>query len=162
MKATPALVALAAAGVEHSVHTYEPPTDHRDYGLVAAAAVGVEPARMAKTLVVEADGRLVLGVVPVSGTLDLKALAAAVGSKRAAMADAAKAERATGYVTGGISPLGTRQRLGVVVDASLTAFETVVVSGGLRGLSVELAPGDLVATASAAVAAIAGPPTGSR
>ncbi len=110
---------------------------------------------MLKTLLAEADGRLVCGVVPVAGTLDLKALAAAVGGKRAVMAAPAVAERSTGYVVGGISPLGQRARLPTVVDETAELFDTVFVSGGRRGLSVELAPADLVRLTGAVVADVA-------
>ena len=109
---------------------------------------------MFKTLIASVDGDLVAGVVPVEGQLDLKALAAAVGGKRAAMAEVTAAERATGYVAGGISPVGQRKRLPVVVDASAMAFGTVFCSGGRRGLEIELAPGDLVRAANATVASI--------
>jgi Cys-tRNA(Pro)/Cys-tRNA(Cys) deacylase len=115
----------------------------------------VEPGRVFKTLVASVDGRLAVGVVPVSGALDLKALAAALGGKRATMAEPAAAERATGYVTGGISPFGQRSRLPVVVDASAQAWPTVFVSGGRRGLQVEVAPGDLVQLTGAILAGIA-------
>jgi Cys-tRNA(Pro)/Cys-tRNA(Cys) deacylase len=108
-----------------------------------------------KTLVAEVDGRLTVGVVPVTGSLNLKALAAAVGGKRAGMADPARAERATGYVTGGISPFGQRSRLPIVVDSSASAWPTVYVSGGRRGLEVEVAPADLIALTGAVCAPIA-------
>jgi Cys-tRNA(Pro)/Cys-tRNA(Cys) deacylase len=110
-----------------------------------------------KTLVADVDGALTVGVVPVSAQLDLKALATAVGGKKAAMADAAAAERATGYVVGGISPLGQRKRLRVVIDSTALEFPTVYCSGGRRGLEIELAPGDLVRAASATVAPISRP-----
>ena len=110
---------------------------------------------MFKTLVAEVDGVLTVGVVPVAGQLDLKALAAAAGGKKARMAEVAAAERATGYVAGGISPLGHRKRLPVVVDSSATGFDTVFCSGGRRGLEIELAPGELVRLAGATVAPIA-------
>ena len=112
------------------------------------------PARVFKTLIASVDGDLVAGVVPVEGQLDLKALAAAAGGKRAVMAEVAAAERATGYVAGGISPVGQRKRLPVVLDASALAFGTVFCSGGRRGLEIELAPGDLIRAASATVASI--------
>ena len=110
---------------------------------------------MFKTLVAEVDGALTVGVVPVSATLDLKKLAGAVGGKRARMADVAAAERATGYVAGGISPLGQRKRLPTVIDESAQRWETVFCSGGRRGLEIELAPGDLVRLCGATVAPIA-------
>jgi Cys-tRNA(Pro)/Cys-tRNA(Cys) deacylase len=151
---TPATALLVKAGVAHRVLTYEHDPAAPSYGLEAASALGVEPARVLKTLVAEVDGRLVVGVIPVDASLDLKALAAAVGGKRAAMADPAAAERATGYVVGGISPLGQRRRLDTVVDAAATGHETVLVSGGRRGLEVELAPADLVALTAARTAPI--------
>ncbi len=127
----------------------------RPLGSCAAAALGVEPERMLKTLLAQVDGRLVCGVVPVSGSLDLKALAAAVGGKRAEMAEPAAAERSTGYVVGGISPLGQKGRLRTVVDETAELRETVFVSGGRRGLSVELAPADLVRLTGAVLADVA-------
>ncbi len=151
---TPALVALHGAGVPHSTHAYEHDVRSTAYGEEAAAALGVDPQRLLKTLVVDVDGRLVVAVVPVAGSLDLKALAAAVGGRRAALADQRAAERATGYIRGGISPLGHRTRLPVVVDAGALAHDTVLVSAGRRGLQVELAPADLVRLAGATTAAI--------
>ncbi len=149
-RGTPALDAVRAAGVPHAVHEYETPASGRDrerrprFGADAAAALGVDPARVFKTLVAEVDGRLVAAVVPVSGELDLKALAAAVGGRRAVLADPAVAERATGSVVGGISPLGGRRRLPTILDASAFGHATIFVSGGRRGLQVELAAADLV------------------
>ena len=125
------------------------------YGQAAAAALGIEPERMLKTLLAEVDGRLVCGVVPVSGALDLKALAMAVGGKRGVMAEAVAAERSTGYVVGGISPLGQRARLPTVVDETAELWDTVFVSAGRRGLSVELAPADLVRLTGALLADVA-------
>jgi Cys-tRNA(Pro)/Cys-tRNA(Cys) deacylase len=151
---TPALVALHGAGVPHTTHAYEHDVRSTAYGEEAAAALGVDPLRLLKTLVVDVDGRLVVAVVPVAGSLDLKALAAAVGGRRAALADQRAAERATGYIRGGISPLGHRTRLPVVVDAGALAHDTVLVSAGRRGLQVELAPADLVRLAGATTAAI--------
>jgi Cys-tRNA(Pro)/Cys-tRNA(Cys) deacylase len=152
---TPATVALAAAGTGFTVHSYEHDPQAASYGEEAAAAMGTDPARIFKTLVADVDGALTVAVVPVSGSLDLKALAAAVGGKRAAMADPAAAERTTGYVRGGISPLGQRRRLPTVVDASALGHETVFVSAGRRGLEVELAPEDLVELTEAVTAPIA-------
>ena len=151
-RGTPATLLLEREGVPHTVHAYEVDQHVRSYGQAAAAAMGVEPERMLKTLLATVDGRLVCGVVPVAGTLDLKALAGAVGGKRGAMADPAVAERSTGYVVGGISPLGQRTRLPTVVDETAELWDTVVVSGGRRGLSVELAPADLVRLTGAVVA----------
>lgn len=128
---------------------------HAPYGLAGAAALGVEPERMLKTLLADLDGELVCAVVPVSGPLHLKALAAALGGKRATMADPARAERSSGYVVGGISPLGQRAVLRTVVDETAELYATVLVSGGRRGLSVELAPADLVRLTGAVVADVA-------
>ncbi|SEN68711.1 Cys-tRNA(Pro) deacylase [Actinacidiphila rubida] len=147
---TPATVALEKAGAAFTLHAYEhDPGSELSYGLEAAAAMGTSPDRVFKTLVAEVDGALTVAVVPVSTSLDLKALAAAVGGKRAAMADPAAAERSTGYVRGGISPLGQRRPLPTVVDVSAAAFATVFVSAGRRGLEVELAPAVLTALTSA-------------
>lgn len=153
-KATPATARLDKAKVSYRVHTY----DHdgaAPYGPEAAELLGLDPATVFKTLVAEVDGALTVGIVPVSAMLDLKALAAAVGGKRARMADVAAAERATGYVAGGISPLGQRKRLPTVVDASADRLPTLFCSGGRRGLEIELAPADLVRLTGARVAAIA-------
>ncbi|UYQ61597.1 Cys-tRNA(Pro) deacylase [Streptomyces peucetius] len=152
---TPATVALTAAGTPFTLHAYEHDPSSPSYGEEAAEALGVSPDRVFKTLVADVDGTLTVAVVPVAGQLDLKALASAVGGKRAAMADPAAAERTTGYVRGGISPLGQRKRLPTVVDASASAHETVCVSAGRRGLEVELSPTDLVALTSATVSPIA-------
>lgn len=154
-KGTPATLLLAREGVPHVLHAYVPDEHTASYGEAGAAALGIEPARMLKTLLADLDGRLVCAVVPVSGSLDLKALASALAGKKAAMADPHAAERSSGYVVGGISPLGQKARLRTVVDASAEAFETVHVSGGRRGLSVELAPADLVRLTSAVVAEVA-------
>jgi len=153
---TPANALLSKLGIAHSVHAYEH-DPRRGYGLEASEVLGVPAERVFKTLVAEVDGALTVGVVPVAGQLDLRALAAAVGGKRAAMAPAAAAERATGYVVGGISPLGHRRRLVVVVDSSALGYATVYCSAGRRGLELELAPADLVRAAGAVVAAIAAP-----
>lgn len=155
-KGTPATALLVKQKVAHQVHEYSHDPRSESYGSEATEALGVPAARVFKTLVAEVDGRLTIGVVPVAGQLDLKALAAAVKGKKAKMADVGAAERATGYVAGGISPLGHRKRLPVVVDASATGFETIFCSGGRRGLEIEVAPGDLITLAQAVVAAIAG------
>lgn len=154
---TPATALLARQHIAYTVHTYSHDPRHASYGLEASDALGVPPERVFKTLVAEVDAKLTVGVVPVTGQLDLKALASAAGGKKAAMADPAAAERATGYVTGGISPLGQRRRLPVVIDASAMAFPTVFCSGGRRGLEIELAPADLVRAAAAVLAPIAAP-----
>ncbi|MCF6525687.1 Cys-tRNA(Pro) deacylase [Streptomyces sp. JJ36] len=155
--ATPATVAASRAGVEFTTHVYEHDPAAPSYGAEAAEALGVSPDRVFKTLVAEVDGVLTVAVVPVSASLDLKALAAAAGGKRATMADPAAAERATGYVRGGISPLGQRRRLPTVLDASATAHHTVCVSAGRRGLEIELSPQDLAALTSATTAPVARP-----
>jgi len=154
---TAATVALTRASVPFTLHPYEHDPAAPSYGLEAAAALGVTPDRVFKTLFAEVDGRFVVGVVPVSGQLDLKAIAAAVGGKKAVMADPAAAERVSGYVVGGISPVGQRKLHPTVVDESALGFETVFVSGGKRGLDLELAPADLVAVTKATVASIARP-----
>src|SRR3954454_2338379 len=151
---TPATVALTAADVPFTVHAYEQDPSHPSYGEEAAEAMGVGPDRVFKTLVADVDGALVVAVVPVAGSLDLKALASAVGGKRAAMADPTLAERTTGYVRGGISPLGQRRRLRTVLDASASAHPTICVSAGRRGLEVELSPTDLTKLTEAVVAPI--------
>ena len=151
---TPATVALSRAGIEHRVYTYRHDPGAASYGLEAAAALGVDPGRVFKTLLASVDARLVVAVVPVSGQLDVKAVAAAVGGKKAVMADPADAERATGYVVGGISPLGQKRALTTVVDDTALGHDTVFVSGGRRGLEIELSPTDLVRATEAEVAAI--------
>ncbi|MFJ2115408.1 Cys-tRNA(Pro) deacylase [Streptomyces sp. NPDC087850] len=152
---TPATVALAAAGTPYTLHAYAHDPAAPSYGEEAAEALGVSPDRVFKTLVAEVDGDLTVAVVPVAGSLDLKALAAAVGGKRAALADPAAAERATGYVLGGISPLGQRKRLRTVLDSSAAVHPTVCVSAGRRGLEVELSPADLAALTAAVTAPVA-------
>ena len=149
--ATPALELVRRAGVAHRVHAYNAPDRHgrqRDdrpsYGTDAAIALGVAPARVFKTLVVTVDDAITLVVVPVDRELDLKRLATACSARRAALADPAAAERATGQVIGGISPLAPRRPLAVIVDASALDHETVFVSAGRRGFQIELAPRDLV------------------
>lgn len=151
---TPATVALTAAGVAFTVHSYEHDPAHPSYGEEAAEAMGVSPDRVFKTLVADVDGALTVAVVPVAGSLDLKALASAVGGKRAVMADPALAERTTGYVRGGISPLGQRKKLRTVLDESASAHGTICVSAGRRGLEVELSPDDLAALTDAVRAPI--------
>jgi len=157
---TPALDILTAAGVAFTVHEYDhTASDH--FGDETVAALGVTGERIFKTLIagITMSGKpeLVVGIVPVSGQMDLKALAAAVGAKRADMADPAAAQRSSGYVVGGISPLGQRTRLRTVIDQSAMSYETVLVSGGRRGLQVELAPADLVRLTDAIVAEIGRP-----
>lgn len=156
MSATPATEALRRAGVAFTMREY-PPVEETEstYGEAIAAVLGVDPARVFKTLVTVVDDRPTVAIVPVTGHLSLKALARARGAKKAEMADPAQAERLTGYVVGGISPFGQKRRLEVVADRGLLAHPTVLVSGGRRGLQVELAPGDLVTLLGAAVADIA-------
>ncbi|MFP3579386.1 Cys-tRNA(Pro) deacylase [Arthrobacter sp. SIMBA_036] len=151
---TPATAALAVAGVPFVLHPYVHDPASTSYGLEAADALGMDPARVFKTLMIEAEGRLACAVVPVSGNLDLKSAAAALGAKKAAMAEAKTAERRTGYVLGGISPLGQRQTSPTIVDESALSLETMLVSGGRRGLDIELAPRDLVRLTKAITAPI--------
>jgi Cys-tRNA(Pro)/Cys-tRNA(Cys) deacylase len=152
---TPATALLTKQKVAFTLHPYEHDPRNPNFGEEAASALGVPAERIFKTLIASIDGKLVCGVVPVAGRLDLKALAAAVGAKKAEMADATAAERATGYVVGGISPLGQRSKLRVVIDESASSFETVFVSAGRRGLQVQLPPADLVRAAGAVLAPIA-------
>jgi Cys-tRNA(Pro)/Cys-tRNA(Cys) deacylase len=151
---TPATAALAAAGVPFVLHPYVHDPSAASYGTEAAEALGIAPEKVFKTLMVEVEGRLAVGVVPVSGSLDLKAFAAALGAKKASLADAASAERRTGYVLGGISPLGQRQASPTVIDGSALSLATMLVSGGKRGLDIELAPADLIRLTSAVTANI--------
>jgi Cys-tRNA(Pro)/Cys-tRNA(Cys) deacylase len=154
---TQATRAARAAGIDFRLHEYEHDPAHPAYGIEAAERLGQEHARVFKTLVASADGGPVVCCVPVDAQLDLKAVAAAVGARRAAMAEPKDAERATGYVVGGISPLGQRRRLRTVVDASALVFRTVYVSAGRRGLELELAPDDLLRLTGGVVAPIARP-----
>ena len=149
-KGTPAIAAAARAGVAFAVHEYRHDPLAESYGLEAVEKLGLDAARVFKTLVADVDGALTVAVVPVEAQLDLRAL-----GKRARMAEAAAAERATGYVAGGISPLGQRRTLPTVVDASALDHETIHVSAGRRGLELELAPTDLVELTGARVAPIA-------
>jgi Cys-tRNA(Pro)/Cys-tRNA(Cys) deacylase len=151
---TPATVALTRAGVPFAVHTYDHDPAAASYGLEAAEALGVPADRVFKTLLADVDGTLVVAVVPVTGQLDLKALAAAVGGKRAAMADVKVAERTTGYVVGGISPIGQKKQLPTVVDVAALDHDTVYVSAGRRGADVSLSPHDLVTVTRATTAAV--------
>jgi len=152
---TPATLALTRAGVPFTTHAYDHDPAAASYGLEAAEVLGLDPDQVFKTLFAEVDGRLVVGIVPVSRQLDLKAVAAAVGGKKATMADPVAAERATGYVVGGISPLGQKRAHPTVLDESALAYETVYVSGGRRGLDLGLSPQDLVRLTSATITAIA-------
>jgi Cys-tRNA(Pro)/Cys-tRNA(Cys) deacylase len=150
MAATPATALLDRQKETYRLHEYDHDPAHPSYGLEAVEKLGLEPAQVFKTLVASLDGKLVCCVVPVARQLDLRSL-----GKRARMADPAEAERATGYVVGGISPLGQRRRLETVVDASALEHETVHVSAGRRGLEIELAPADLVRLTAARVEACA-------
>lgn len=157
---TPATVALRAAGIAFTERSYLHDPAVTDFGREAADALGVEPDRVFKTLLAlveggSVDGRLVVGIVPVTGKLDLKSLAGAVGGKKATMADATLAERRTGYVVGGISPIGQKTAHPTVLDETAQLWDTVFVSGGRRGFDLELTPGDLVRATSAIVADIA-------
>jgi Cys-tRNA(Pro)/Cys-tRNA(Cys) deacylase len=152
--ATRATALLVRNRVTHTIHAYPHDPRAEGFGEEAARALGVPEERLFKTLVAVVDAKLVCAVVPVSGRLSLKALAAAVAGKRADMADPAAAARATGYVIGGISPLAQQTRLPVVIDSTAEKFATVFVSAGKRGLQVELAPADLVNLTSAKVAPI--------
>ena len=150
----PAVAAVVRAGVAHTVHEVGHDPTVTAYGKEAAGALGVEPGRVFKTLVASVDGKLVVAVVPVTGELSLKALAAAVGAKTAEMAEAATAERATGYVVGGISPIGQKRHLPTLVDVSAARWGTIFVSGGRRGLELELVPSDLVRLTNGRLASI--------
>ena len=152
---TPATTALTRLRVDFRLHPYDHDPAAASYGLEAAAALSVPPGQVFKTLLVAGDSGLAVGVVPVDRQLDLKAVAAALGLKKVAMAAAADAERTTGYVVGGISPVGQRKALPTVVDSSALAFDRVYVSGGRRGLDLSLAPADLVSATRARVASIA-------
>jgi Cys-tRNA(Pro)/Cys-tRNA(Cys) deacylase len=156
-QATPAIALLAKQKVKHTLHTYSVEADTPNYGAVVAEALGADPARVFKTLVTEVDGSLTVAVVPVTGELDLKALATAAGGKKAAMADRDLAEKTTGYVRGGISPLGQRKRLPTVIDRSAVDGGPIFVSAGKRGLQVQLDPADLVRLTAAILAPISRP-----
>lgn len=152
---TPAVEAARKAGIAFDLLEYEHDPSQTSFGLEAVEVLGLPGEQVFKTLVAEVDGKLAVGVVPVTAQLDLKALASAVGGRKAAMAAAGAAQRATGYVLGGISPLGQKRRLPTVVDESAQAFERVYVSAGRRGLEIALAPADLVALAGATFAPVA-------
>ncbi len=152
---TPATVALTEAGVPFSVHTYDHDPGARSFGSEAAEVLGLPPEQVFKTLVVDTGAGLAVAVVPVAGSLDLKAAAQALGVKRVSMADPAAAQRSSGYVLGGISPVGQKRPLPTVLDESVALFDVVYVSGGRRGLDLGLSPTDLVAVVGAVVAEIA-------
>lgn len=152
---TPATAALAAAGIPFTAHSYDHDPATTNFGREAASALELDPEQVFKTLLAEVDGSLVVGIVPVTGKLDLKALATAVGGKKAEMADPRLAERRTGYVVGGISPIGQKYVHPTVLDETAELFDTIFISGGRRGLDLELAPADLVRATGAVIAAIA-------
>jgi Cys-tRNA(Pro)/Cys-tRNA(Cys) deacylase len=148
------VVALDAAGIAYTIHEYERSDDLHDFGREAADALGLDHDQVFKTLVVVADDELVVAVVPVSCQLSMKRVASAVGAKRATMCDPSVAERSSGYIVGGISPIGQRKRLRTVIDESAELFDTVFVSGGKRGMDLGLAPADLIALLDAVVGPI--------
>ncbi|MHA7270535.1 Cys-tRNA(Pro) deacylase [Arthrobacter sp. HLT1-20] len=154
---TPATLALTAAGVPFTAHSYAHDPANTSYGMEAAEVLGVPPERVFKTLMADVAGTLMVAIVPVNGMLDLKALAQAVGHKKATMADPAAAQRRTGYVLGGISPLGQRQQSPTVLDESALLSESIYVSGGRRGFDVELSPTDLISLTKATTAKIGAP-----
>ena len=151
---TPALVILQRSGVDFSVHTYAHDPAAESFGMEAAEALDLDPATVFKTLLAEVDGASTVAIVPVTGQLDLTGLAAARGGKRARMMEVAAAERLTGYVAGGISPLGQRKALPTVIDTSAEGFATIYVSGGQRGLDIGIAPADLLRLTAATYAPI--------
>jgi len=153
---TPAIAALLRGKVAHTLRPYHHDPNTTAFGDEVVQALALDPDQVFKTLVAMVDGDLVVGIVPVSGQLNLKALAAAVGGKKAQLAKVADAERSSGYVAGGISPLGQRKPLPTVIDETAELFDTIMVSAGKRGLQVELAPADLIKLCGAIVADIAG------
>ena len=152
---TPATTALTRAGIAFEVHPYDHDPAAASYGLEAAAALSVPPGQVFKTLLVQGERGLAVAVVPVDRQLDLKALATALGLKKVAMAQPSEAERSTGYVVGGISPVGQRRLLPTVVDSSARGLERVYVSAGRRGMDISLAPDDLASVVAATFADIA-------
>ncbi len=151
---TPATVALQRLGIPYSVHTYEHDPRATSFGMEAAHALQLDPACVFKTLLADLDGSLVVGVVPVTGQLDLKALAAVLGGSRASMAEPDRAARSSGYVVGGISPIGQKRVLRTVIDHTAQLYDVVYVSGGKRGMDLGIAPTDLAAATNGAFAAI--------
>ena len=154
---TAATVALTAAGLEFTAHVYEHTAGAAGFGKEAAEKLGLKDEQVFKTLVCEVDSGLAVAVVPVSGTLDLKAMAKALDSKKADLADPAAAERKTGYVVGGISPIGQKTKLPTVIDRTANEYETIFVSGGRRGFDIELTSSDLAAITNAVFAPIGRP-----
>ena len=155
MAKTPAMLRLRSLGISFTVHEYQHETSERSFGLEAADKLGLDRDRVFKTLVASVDGQLAVAVVPVSGSLDLKALATVLSAKKAELADPQLAERKTGYIVGGISPIGQKSALPTVIDETAQLFDTVFVSGGARGLDLELAPADLIRATNGQFAAIA-------
>lgn len=151
---TPAITIAKRAKIIHTIHEYVHDPDCASYGLEAADKLGLDPARVFKTLVADIGGKLVVGIVPVTAKLDLKHLAKAAGAKKAAMADTGLVERTTGYVLGGVSPLGQKKRLPTFIDDSARTFATILVSAGRRGLEIELSPDDLARLTGAHFAAL--------
>ena len=155
MSGTPATVALDSAGINYTPHAYDHDAANTNFGQEAADVLGIDAEQVFKTLLADVDGALVVAIVPVSGKLDLKALASAVGGKRAAMADPALAQKRTGYIVGGISPIGQKTAYPTVLDETAELFDTIFVSGGRRGFDIELAPADLLTITGGQLAAIA-------
>ena len=155
-KGTRAVQVLEEAGVAYTLCEYAVVESDQSYGEAVAVALGVEPERLFKTLVAMVDGKPVVGIVPVSGSLSFKKLARAAGGKHAGMADAADAQRLTGYVVGGISPFGQRRTLPMYIDSSAVNHNTIFVSAGQRGLQVEVAPQDVISVTGGVVVDIAG------
>lgn len=152
---TPATKLLTSAGVKFVEHEYEHDPKAASFGLEAAEKLGVDPSQVFKTLIASVDESFVVAIVPVSKQVSLKSLSRALGAKRASMADPVQAARLTGYVVGGISPLGQKRLLATVIDDSASGFETILVSGGRRGFDIELSPNDLANLLSAIFADIA-------
>lgn len=153
---TPAINVAKKSKIEYQVHKYVHDPKHASYGLEAAEALELDPERVFKTLVAELDdGSLTVGIVPVSNQLNMKQLAKAAGRKKAAMAEASRVEKSTGYVLGGVSPLGQKKRLPTIIDKSANAHKTIFVSAGRRGLEIELSPEDLRSLTSGTFASIA-------
>jgi len=152
---TPAINLLRKRKIDHSIHEYLHDASSESFGLEAADKLGINPQRVFKTLVVNLDkGQMAVGIVPVSSMLNMKRMAKACGAKKATMASPVEVERATGYVLGGVSPVGQKKRLKTIIDDSATDFDTVFVSAGKRGMDIELKPGDLSRLLSASYAEI--------
>lgn len=153
--ATPATRALTQAGIPFTTHSYDHDASITDFGLEAADKLPADAARVFKTLLLDADGALIVGIVPVTSRLDLKAIAASVGCKKATLADPALVERKTGYIIGGISPIGQKTAHRTVIDDSALLHDTVLVSGGRRGFDIELSPADLARVTAATFTSVA-------